>query len=157
MESDGDLDMTRDTYERAIANVPPSHIKRHWRRYIYLWINYALYEELEAKDYDRARQVYEACLQIIPHKKFTFAKIWLLFSQFELRQKNLTQARKILVRIVIHVYTYYIHDILLFLALLYTMYYSYSQVCDCWGVTVNIFLVSTPVYSSVLIKTTFIL
>lgn len=36
-------------YERAIANVPPIQEKRHWKRYIYLWINYALYEELEAK------------------------------------------------------------------------------------------------------------
>ena len=39
----------REVYERAIANVPPVQEKRHWKRYIYLWINYALYEELEAK------------------------------------------------------------------------------------------------------------
>jgi len=72
-------------------------VKRHWRRYIYLWINYALYEELETEDMERTRQVYEACLQLIPHKKFTFAKVWLMYAHFEVRQKNLTQARKILV------------------------------------------------------------
>ena len=36
-------------YERAIANIPPAPEKRYWQRYIYLWINYALFEELEAK------------------------------------------------------------------------------------------------------------
>ncbi|RUS80280.1 hypothetical protein EGW08_011964 [Elysia chlorotica] len=96
LESDGNLEQVRDTYERAISNVPPSQVKRHWRRYIYLWINYALYEELEAQDPDRPRDVYRACLDIIPHRKFTFAKIWLMLAQFEIRQKNLQGARKVL-------------------------------------------------------------
>lgn len=96
LESDADADAVREVYERAIANVPPTHEKRHWRRYIYLWINYALYEELEVKDAERTRQVYQACLELIPHKKFTFAKIWLLFAQFEIRQKNLQAARKVM-------------------------------------------------------------
>lgn len=42
-----DVNQVREVYERAIANVPPSQEKRFWRRYIYIWINYALYEELE--------------------------------------------------------------------------------------------------------------
>lgn len=41
-------------------------------------------------------QVYKACLDIIPHKVFTFAKVWILFAHFELRQHNLTDARKIM-------------------------------------------------------------
>ncbi|KAI5609422.1 crooked neck-like protein 1, partial [Silurus asotus] len=94
LESDADADTVRDVYERAIANVPPITEKRHWRRYIYLWINYALYEELEVKDPERTRQVYQACLDLIPHKKFTFAKIWLLYGKFEIRQKNLQNARR---------------------------------------------------------------
>ncbi|KAM9839894.1 crooked neck-like protein 1 [Aulostomus maculatus] len=94
VESDADPDTVREVYERAIANIPPIQEKRHWRRYIYLWINYALYEELEVKDPERTRQVYQACLDLIPHKKFTFAKIWVLYSQFEIRQKNLQGARK---------------------------------------------------------------
>ncbi|KAE8601163.1 hypothetical protein XENTR_v10013561 [Xenopus tropicalis] len=96
VESDADPDTVREVYERAIANVPPTKEKRHWKRYIYLWINYALYEELEAKDPERTRQVYQACLELIPHKKFTFAKIWLMYSQFEVRQKNLPFARRAL-------------------------------------------------------------
>ncbi|EFJ15431.1 hypothetical protein SELMODRAFT_442275 [Selaginella moellendorffii] len=95
-ESVGDKDRIREVYERAIANVPPAEEKRYWQRYIYLWINYALYEELEAEDMDRTRDVYSACLGIIPHKKFTFAKLWLMAAKFEIRQKNLTAARTIL-------------------------------------------------------------
>ncbi len=45
-------------YERAVSNVPPVAEKSYWRRYIYLWINYALFEELDARDVERARQVY---------------------------------------------------------------------------------------------------
>ncbi|XP_028409035.1 crooked neck-like protein 1 [Dendronephthya gigantea] len=96
MENESTPDAVRETYERAISNIPPSQEKRLWRRYIYLWINYALYEELMAKDMERTRQVYKACLDIIPHKKFTFAKIWLLYAQFEIRQLELMNARKAL-------------------------------------------------------------
>ncbi|KAL7628262.1 NineTeen Complex (NTC) component [Parahypoxylon ruwenzoriense] len=95
-ETSGDLDRVRDVYERAVAQIPPTQEKRHWRRYIYLWIFYALWEEMEAKDIDRARQIYKLCLDLIPHKKFTFAKIWLLKAQFEIRQGELTTARKTL-------------------------------------------------------------
>ncbi|KAI0846914.1 cell cycle control protein [Daldinia vernicosa] len=95
-ETSGDLDRVRDVYERAVAQIPPTQEKRHWRRYIYLWIFYAIWEEMEAKDVDRARQIYKLCLDLIPHKKFTFAKVWLLRAQFEIRQGELTTARKTL-------------------------------------------------------------
>ena len=65
----------RDTYERAVANVPPAQEKRFWQRYVYLWINYALWEELAAHDSDRAREVYRAALRLIPHRNFTFGKV----------------------------------------------------------------------------------
>ncbi|XP_076174244.1 pre-mRNA splicing factor crn [Ptiloglossa arizonensis] len=96
VESEGNIDIIRETYERAIANVPPTKEKQFWRRYIYLWINYALFEELDTEDMERCRQVYRACLELIPHKHFTFSKIWLLYAYFEIRQKNLTAARKTL-------------------------------------------------------------
>lgn len=95
-ESVGNKERIREIYERAIANVPPAEEKRYWQRYIYLWINYALYEELDAEDMERTREVYRECLKLIPHKKFSFAKIWLLAAQFEIRQKNLKAARQIL-------------------------------------------------------------
>ncbi|KAH8788647.1 hypothetical protein F5883DRAFT_8683 [Diaporthe sp. PMI_573] len=97
-QTSGNVDRVREVYEKAVAQVPPAQEKRLWRRYIYLWIFYAIYEEMEAKDIERTRQVYDACLNLIPHKKFTFAKVWLLKAQFEIRQGNLTLARKTLGR-----------------------------------------------------------
>ncbi|VDM97122.1 unnamed protein product [Thelazia callipaeda] len=91
-----DRDEMEDTFERAIANIPLQPEKRYWRRYIYLWINYALYEELDVGDIEKARQVYKVCLQVIPHKKFTFSKIWIMFSHFEIRQLQILSARKIM-------------------------------------------------------------
>lgn len=96
IENEGDVEAIRDSYERAIANVPPANDKNFWRRYIYLWINYALYEELETEDLERTRQIYKTLLELIPHKIFTFSKIWLYYAQFEIRQKNLQVARKTL-------------------------------------------------------------
>jgi len=95
----------REVYERAIAQVPaPSNPqkgyvptdKRNWRRYIYLWVNYAVYEELVAGDMDRARQVMKTCLDLIPHKIFTFSHVWLHAAHLEIRAKNLPGARKLL-------------------------------------------------------------
>ena len=103
----------REVYERAVAHVPPGGQKRHWRRYIFLWLNYALFEEIETKvrahplsslqdlmqcaqDYTRARQVYETAVRVVPHKQFTFAKLWLMFAKFEVRRLDLPAARKIL-------------------------------------------------------------
>ncbi|WMV20612.1 hypothetical protein MTR67_013997 [Solanum verrucosum] len=95
-ESVGNKERIREVYERAIANVPPAEEKRYWQRYIYLWINYALYEELDAQDMERTRHVYRECLKLIPHHKFSFAKIWLLAAQFEIRQLRLKEARLLL-------------------------------------------------------------
>ncbi len=97
-ESYGLLQEVREVYERAIANIPPLQEKQYWRRYIYLWINYAVYEEMTAKDNTRARAVYDACIRVVPHKKFTFAKIWTMYAHFEVRHGDLPKARKILGR-----------------------------------------------------------
>lgn len=89
----------REVYERAIANVPPSFDdKQHWRRYIYLWIYYALYEEMTQRDLDRASKIYDACLDLIPHPKFSFAKIWINAAKLHIRRKDLASARKLLGR-----------------------------------------------------------
>lgn len=97
-ETSRDAGRVRDVYERAVAQVPPTQEKRHWRRYIYLWIFYAIWEEMEGQDVERTRQIYSTLLGLIPHKQFTFAKIWLLAAQFEIRQGELTAARKLLGR-----------------------------------------------------------
>lgn len=86
----------RDVYERAVKIVPPTTEKRFWRRYIYLWLRYALFEELDAKDLDRAKKVYAAAISLVPHQSFTFAKLWLNYAKFEVRRLDLGLARKIL-------------------------------------------------------------
>lgn len=50
------------------------------------------------KDAEKTREIWKACLENVPHKKFTFAKLWIMFAQFEVRQLNLGAARKIMVR-----------------------------------------------------------
>jgi crooked neck len=92
-EAANQVEKVRDLYERAIAQAPAKQ-KRLWRRYIYLWLNYAVFEE-EQGNLDRSRAVYKAMLAAIPHTRFTFAKAWAMFATFELRQGNLTAARKI--------------------------------------------------------------
>mmetsp|Transcript_46950 Transcript_46950/g.92422 ORF Transcript_46950/g.92422 Transcript_46950/m.92422 type:complete len:684 (-) Transcript_46950:136-2187(-) len=95
-EGAADVEKTRTVFERAIANLPPIQEKRFWKRYIFLWITFALYEELTAKDLNRCQQVYEKALEIIPHDKFTFAKMWLMLAKFHVRRKDLDSARKTL-------------------------------------------------------------
>ncbi|KAG1741196.1 hypothetical protein EDD22DRAFT_921500 [Suillus occidentalis] len=95
-EEDAAMERVRDVYERAVAHVPPGQEKRHWRRYIFLWLEYALFEEIETKDYDRARQVYRTVLNLVPHKQFTFAKLRVLATRFEIGQSDLMAAREIL-------------------------------------------------------------
>lgn len=95
-ETSGNIDRVRDVYERAIAQIPPTQEKRHWRRYIYLWLFYAIYEETVSRDIERTRQIYQECLRLLPHKRFTFAKVWLMAAHFEIRLGQLTAARKLL-------------------------------------------------------------
>jgi crooked neck len=95
-ETSRDVDRTREVYERAITQFPPTHEKRHWRRYIYLFLFYATFEESVTGDMERVGQIYQECIKLIPHKKFTFAKVWLNKARFEIRQMKLSQARKTL-------------------------------------------------------------
>ena len=96
-EDAGDKAKIRDVYERAVAQIPPSQTnKEYWRRYIYLWIYYATYEEVTNHDLDRASEIYETCLSVIPHKNFTFCKVWIYAAKVYVRRKDLTSARKLL-------------------------------------------------------------
>jgi crooked neck len=97
LETDhGDSNAVRDVYEQAVAQIPPSNQKDHWRRYIYLWIYYATYEEISQGDLLRASQIYDTCLSIIPHKKFSFAKIWIYAAKLHIRLMDISSARKLL-------------------------------------------------------------
>lgn len=90
------LNKVRSVYERGVALVPPALEKRLWRRYIYLWLRWALFEEEDAQDLERAKNVYVAAMGIVPHRVFTFAKLWINYAYFEVRRLELGVARKIL-------------------------------------------------------------
>jgi crooked neck len=63
---------------------------------VYLWINYFLFEELDAEDYERAREVMRELLKLVPHNEFSFSKVWIMAAKFELRRKKLDAFRKIM-------------------------------------------------------------
>ncbi|KAB5590967.1 Pre-mRNA-splicing factor CLF1 [Ceratobasidium theobromae] len=92
----GSVERVREVYERAVSQIPPGGEKRHWRRYVFLWLNYAVFEEVETKDVARARQIYTTAIKVVPHKQFTFAKLWVMAARFEIRQLDLMAARKLL-------------------------------------------------------------
>lgn len=48
-EEEAAIGRVREVYERAVAQVPPGGEKRNWRRYIFLWLDYALFEEIDTK------------------------------------------------------------------------------------------------------------
>jgi len=67
----------------------PEGQKVEWRRYIYLWLNFAIFEELTANDFSKAKQVHERALKLIPHSQFTFSKVWLAYATFLIRREDL--------------------------------------------------------------------
>ncbi|KAH0514099.1 Crooked neck-like protein 1 [Microtus ochrogaster] len=68
VESDAEADPMRDIYEGAIASLQPIQEKSHWKRYVCLWIYYALYEELEDKDEFGAVSDKEGVDKLMPEK-----------------------------------------------------------------------------------------
>lgn len=93
-------EQVREIYERAVANVPKDRLdKDSWRRYIYLWIYYSVYEEVVVNDKEKALEVYKFCLDdLIPHENFTFAKIWLCAAKLQIRMGDVGKARDTLNR-----------------------------------------------------------
>ena len=62
---------------------------------MYIWYSYAAFEELDAKNFEKANEVYSRALQIVPHKKFTMTKLWIMYANFALRCQDLDKMRKI--------------------------------------------------------------
>ena len=44
---------------------------------------------------DHAAEVYQRALNLIPHSEFTFAKLWIQYALFLVRQKDITKARQV--------------------------------------------------------------
>ena len=89
------VDKVREVFERAIANVPPSTEKRHWRRYAFLWLSYALFEETVCGERERALAVLQAALKTLP-PNFTFTKLWSALAKLHIRRRDLGSLRRTL-------------------------------------------------------------
>lgn len=99
LELDYTIDERRKAFENAVSNTPIQSEKSYWKRYIFLWIKYAIFEELNG-EIQRAREVYERATRVTP-KGFSFSKIWILFAKFEVRNcenYDVTRARKVMGR-----------------------------------------------------------
>ncbi|KAK6202767.1 cell cycle control protein [Scheffersomyces amazonensis] len=92
----------RSKFKKSVSKVPSEKVKSiTWKRYIYLWIRYILWEEFNCGDIEESRSLWNQCIKIIPHSHFTFGKVWKHYAEFELRndeQNGLSKARKILGR-----------------------------------------------------------
>jgi len=49
-----------------------------------------------SQDFDRSRQIYKTAIEVVPHKVFTFSKLWVALAHFEIRRLDLLAARKAL-------------------------------------------------------------
>lgn len=87
----------RDIYERAIANVPQVATKTGWSKYVYLWLLYCAWTELECDDIDSTLQLFKRCVGLVPyeHKKFSFSKLWLQYANAEIRRGDVAAARRV--------------------------------------------------------------
>ena len=89
------------TFEKAIVDSRPKGLSKtlHWKRYVYLWMRYICYVELELENSLLEDELFQRLINdIIPHEHFTFSKIWLMYAKFLIRQDDVPRARKILGR-----------------------------------------------------------
>eukprot|EP00915_Cephaloidophora_sp_WS-2016_P006272 GHVH01008260.1.p1 GENE.GHVH01008260.1~~GHVH01008260.1.p1 ORF type:complete len:635 (+),score=97.84 GHVH01008260.1:2218-4122(+) len=95
-EANGTSDEIIEAYTEAVSNVPPVNKKQYWRRYIYLWLFFAVYLEVKANDVIKAKEVISQAIDTVPHKELTFKKLWKYAFEFELRNGSLAGARQVL-------------------------------------------------------------
>jgi crooked neck len=91
------VEVARATFERALSNRPsPAQEKRDWGKFVLIGISFATFEEKTGKNIENARSVFHRIISIVPHKKFTFSRLWILYAYFEIRQQDLRTARTVL-------------------------------------------------------------
>lgn len=111
----------RTTYERAVTQAPVVETKAAWSRYIYLWLLYAAWTELNSDEDEndgdknnnneqnpqsnpeskqrlqKAIEIYRRCVATVPynHARFSFAKLWLQYAHAHVRCGDLAAARQV--------------------------------------------------------------
>lgn len=91
------VEKVRETYERAVQQKPMVETKAAWRKYIYVWISYAVWTELSCGDIKGAADIYRRCIKGVPseHRRFSFGKIWILCAQTLVRNGDVAGARRV--------------------------------------------------------------
>lgn len=89
IENENNPNELRQTYELAIANIPKDTVKSlRWRRYIMVYVRYALWEELIQNEPESAKTIWERAIAVVPHSKFTFGKLWINLAEFYIRHNE---------------------------------------------------------------------
>lgn len=92
------IEELEEMFKNAVAEKPLQETKSVlWRRYVFLFIRWALWEEYARSNVNAARQIYKDLISTFP-TTFTFAKAWIHAAELEIRHGNLTGARKVLGR-----------------------------------------------------------
>ncbi|KAG7194984.1 NineTeen Complex (NTC) component [Scheffersomyces spartinae] len=103
MEKENRNDELRQTFDLAIANIPSDSTKSlRWRRYMMIYVRYALWEELTQNQPELAKTIMEKAISVVPHSKFTFGKCWINLADYFIRHSDkanvLGDVRKLLGR-----------------------------------------------------------
>lgn len=85
-----------ELFERSLIYAPPIHTKPSYKRYIYLYVYYALYTELVLNDSNKAQTIYKRAIQHTTQHKLYFAKLYINAAMLEIRLLDLSTARQLL-------------------------------------------------------------
>lgn len=80
------------------GHLPERLDKASWKRYVWLFRAQAILEETQLGDKTAAVATLERCLKVIPHKMFTFGKVWIETAKIHLRIGDLKATRMFLGR-----------------------------------------------------------
>ncbi|KAI5675372.1 hypothetical protein M9H77_06322 [Catharanthus roseus] len=85
----------RRIFEKALEDLPFG--RKEWTDYIYLWLDYAYFEEFEAKDIEKARGIYSRCTRLISrYGMFLFPEVWISAAKLEINESDFDKARTLL-------------------------------------------------------------
>ena len=77
---------------------PQSTHKGDWKKYVFMFLVHAgLVEEIESNS-GRSIAILEECIQLIPHKNFSFSKVWIELAKIYIRRDDIQAARLVLGR-----------------------------------------------------------
>ena len=94
----GKYDEARELFRNCFIHKPnlEAEEKSEWSRFVQIILEWALFEEKQAKNNDNARKVYYDLVELTKQNThFTFARMWVLYAYFEIRQKNIELCRQI--------------------------------------------------------------